>query len=163
MSWGHAVSKDLIHWKDLPVAIPEEKGIMIFSGSAVLDSKNTAGFGDAKHSAVQDQAMVAIYTGHTDSLQAQHLAYSNDGGISWTKYAGNPVLNLHKRDFRDPSVIWYEPGKEWIMSVSQPIEHQISFYASSNLKDWTCGSIWSPRRHQWGLGMSRFDASACSR
>ncbi len=141
MSWGHATSKDLIHWKELPVALAEEKGTMIFSGSAVLDKNNTAGFGNGKNT----QTLVAIYTGHTDTLQSQQLAFSNDDGLTWKKYAGNPVLNLHKKDFRDPNVFWYEPKKEWIMAVSQPNEHQISFYASSNLKEWKHLSDFGPK------------------
>jgi fructan beta-fructosidase len=147
MSWGHATSKDLVHWKELPVAIAEEKGTMIFSGSAVLDKNNTAGFANSK----TDQTLVAIYTGHTDTLQTQDLAFSNDDGLTWKKYAGNPVLNLHKKDFRDPNVFWYDAKKEWIMAVSQPNEHQISFYASSNLKQWNHLSDFGPRGDTSGV------------
>lgn len=141
MSWGHATSKDLIHWKELPVAIAEENGRMIFSGSAVYDINNSAGFATEK----KDKTLVAIYTGHTDTLQTQDLAFSNDDGLTWKKYAANPVLNLHKKDFRDPNVFWYEPKQEWIMAVSQPIEHQISFYASTNLKAWKLLSNFGPK------------------
>ena len=81
MSWSHAVSKDLLHWQHLPVALREENGVMMFSGSAVIDKKNTAGFGT--------DAMVAIYTGHTDTLQTQNLAYSNDAGRTFTKFNNN--------------------------------------------------------------------------
>ena len=140
MSWGHATSTDLIHWAELPVAILEENGKMIFSGSAVLDQNNTTGFSDKKNS----QPLVAIYTSHTDTLQAQHLAYSNDNGNTWKKYPNNPVLNLNKKDFRDPNVFWYEPGKYWIMAVSQPVEQQISFYKSVNLKNWEHLSEFGP-------------------
>jgi fructan beta-fructosidase len=65
-------------------------------------------------------------------------------GLTWKKYKGNPVLDLHKKDFRDPNVFWYEAGKKWVMAVSQPIEHQISFYASANLKDWKLLSNFGP-------------------
>ena len=99
MSWGHAVSPDLVHWQHLPLALAEENGVMIFSGSAVVDWKNTSGFGkDGK------PPLVAIYTGHYTEkpLQNQHIAYSNDKGRTWTKYAGNPVLDIGAKDFRDP-------------------------------------------------------------
>ncbi len=147
MSWGHATSKDLIHWKELPVALAEEKGVMIFSGSAVADKNNSAGFANSKES----KTLVSIYTGHTDTLQNQCLAFSNDEGLTWKKYAGNPVLDLHKKDFRDPNVSWYEPKKEWIMAVSQPNEHQISFYASPNLKDWQHLSDFGPKGDTSGV------------
>ena len=107
MSWGHAVSRDLLHWQELPVALPEENGIMIFTGSTVVDEHNTSGFClDAK------PCLVAVYTGHTPeaagrpALQTQNLAYSNDRGRTWTKYRANPVLNLNASDFRDPNVFW---------------------------------------------------------
>ena len=136
MSWSHAISKDLLHWQPLPIALKEENGVMIFSGSAVIDKKNTSGFGK--------NAMVAIYTGHTDTLQTQNIAYSNDGGRTFTKYSSNPVLNLHQKDFRDPNVFWYEKNNCWIMSVSHPNEHQIEFYQSSNLKNWKSLSLFGP-------------------
>ena len=138
MTWAHATSKDLLHWKQAPIALKEENGIMMFSGSAVWDKDNSSGFGKGT------SPLVAIYTGHTDTLQTQNLAYSVDGGTSWKKYTGNPVLDLHKKDFRDPNVFWYAPTKNWIMAVSQPIEHQISFYGSKNLKDWKHLSNFGP-------------------
>ncbi len=88
--------------------------------------------------------MVAIYTGHTDSLQTQNLAFSNDAGRTFTKYNKNPVLNLHKKDFRDPNVFWFEKNDCWIMSVSHPNEHQIEFYRSQNLKEWKSASKFGP-------------------
>jgi fructan beta-fructosidase len=141
MSWGHAVSPDLVHWEHLPIALQEENGVMIFSGSAVVDEHNTSGFGAGGR-----PPMVAIYTGHhTDRpLQNQHIAFSNDRGRTWTKYSGNPVLDLGKADFRDPKVFWHEPSGRWIMVVSLPVERRVSFYASPNLREWTHLSDFGP-------------------
>jgi sucrose-6-phosphate hydrolase SacC (GH32 family) len=133
MSWGHTVSSDLVHWKPLPVAIPETNGIMIFSGSAVVDWKNSSGFGKNGQ-----PPLVATYTGfrESDSVQYQCVAYSNDRGRTWTQYAGNPVLDLHMTEFRDPKVQWYEPAKCWLLAVCLSAEHKVQFYHSTNLKDW---------------------------
>ena len=141
MSWGHAVSPDMAHWEHLPVALYEEDGVMIFSGSAVVDWKNTSGFGRDG-----EPPLVAIYTGHYTEkpLQNQHIAYSTDRGRTWTKYAGNPVLDIGKRDFRDPKVMWHEPTAKWIMTVTLPTERKVSFYSSPNLKDWTHLSDFGP-------------------
>lgn len=141
MSWGHAVSRDLVSWEHLPLAIPEADGIMIFSGSAVVDWKNSSGFGrDGK------PPLVAIYTGHHTGrpLQTQNLAYSTDRGRTWTKYSGNPVLDLGEADFRDPKVFWHPPTRRWIMAVSWPVHRQIRLYASPNLKSWTHLSDFGP-------------------
>lgn len=139
MSWGHAESTDLFHWKTLPLAIPEDSSGMIFSGSAVYDSLNTSGLG-----ARGQRPLVAIYTRHQlqesapgQYIQSQNLAYSQDQGIHWIKYPGNPVLDLHHRDFRDPKVSWYAPRKEWIMVVSRASHKKVQFYRSSNLKQWS--------------------------
>jgi fructan beta-fructosidase len=139
MSWGHAVSKDLVHWQQLPVALSEENGTMIFTGSAVVDDKNTSGF-----CLGHKPCLVAVYTGHTPPIQTQNIAYSNDRGRSWTKYPGNPVLNLNMSDFRDPDVFWSSEGKDWIMAVSLPNDHKIQFYRSSNLKTWELASEFGP-------------------
>lgn len=139
MSWGHAVSRDLLTWEHLPLALPEENGIMIFSGSAVVDEKNTSGFGkDGK------PPMVAIYTAHTDTNQSQALAFSNDRGRTWTKYAGNPVLDIGAKDFRDPKVMWHEPSQRWIMTVAWSLERKVRFYSSPDLKTWTHLSDFGP-------------------
>ena len=103
MSWGHAVSRDLLHWEHLPVALREEDGVMIFSGSAVVDWHNTSGFCGPAATIVR--AWSPIYTGHGPGKQTQNLAYSNDRGRTWTKYAGNPVIDLGLKDFRDPKVV----------------------------------------------------------
>lgn len=141
MSWGHAVSPDMVHWKHLPLALPEADGVMIFSGSAVVDWHNTSGFGqDGK------PPMVAIYTGYntTNNLQYQCIAYSNDKGRTWTKYAGNPVINIHSENFRDPKVQWYEPTKSWLMTVSLSALHKVRFYSSKDIKHWTLLSEFGP-------------------
>jgi fructan beta-fructosidase len=139
MTWGHATSKDLLHWQHLPIAIKEENGIMAFSGSAVLDAKNSSGF-----SVNGAQPLVAIYTGHTETLQTQNLAFSNDKGLTWAKFKGNPVLDYHKKDFRDPNVFWYQPKQQWIMALSFPNEHQVGFFASKNLQQWQQISTFGP-------------------
>jgi fructan beta-fructosidase len=131
MSWGHAVSRDLVRWQHLPVAIPEDRGIMAFSGSAVVDAKNTAGFGTAGHT-----PLVAIYTGHLPGNQSQHLAFSNDRGRTWTMHAGNPVLDLKMADFRDPKVFWHAPTNRWLMVVALAAEKKVHFYASPDLQQW---------------------------
>ncbi len=139
MSWGHAVSRDLVHWEHLPVALYEENGVMIFSGCSVVDAKNTSGFGkDGKI------PIVAIYTGHQKGNQHQSLAYSLDNGRNWTKYLGNPVLDIQNADFRDPKVFWHEPTDQWVMIVALAIEKVIKIYGSKNLKDWEHLSDFGP-------------------
>ncbi|MCY8868443.1 GH32 C-terminal domain-containing protein [Bacillus inaquosorum] len=134
MHWGHAVSKDLVTWKHLPVALyPDEKGT-IFSGSAVVDRNNTSGFQTG-----EEKPLVAIYTQDREGHQVQSIAYSNDKGRTWTKYAGNPVIpNPGKKDFRDPKVFWYEKEKKWVMLLAAG--DRILIYTSKNLKQWTYAS-----------------------
>lgn len=139
MSWGHAVSRDLVHWKHLPLALAEEDGVMIFSGSAVVDARNTSGFGTTNQ-----PAMVAIYTAHRTGNQSQALAYSIDRGRTWKKYPGNPIIDLGKANFRDPKVFWHEDSRRWIMAVSLATEKKIQFYASKNLKQWELQSEFGP-------------------
>ena len=145
MSWGHAVSPDLVHWEELPVALAEEDGIMIFTGSTVVDEHNTSGFCLAGK-----PCMVAVYTGHTPRagngkpLQTQNLAYSNDRGRTWTKYAANPVLNLNLPDFRDPHVLWSAAARRWVMAVALPNDHKVLIYGSADLKHWERLSEFGP-------------------
>ncbi len=146
MSWGHAVSTDLVHWEHLPVALEMEDGVMIFSGSAVVDRDNSSGLCESA-----DGCLIAIYTAHTDEMQNQAIAYSNDKGRTWTKYKGNPVLDLGKKDFRDPKVFWYEPEQKWVMAVALPQEHQIQFYTSINLKEWKLMSAFGPQGFVEGI------------
>jgi fructan beta-fructosidase len=138
MHWGHAVSKDLLNWQHLPIALyPDEHG-MIFSGSAVVDKNNTAGFGE--------DAIVAIFTHSKDYVQCQSLAYTTDSGRTWTKYIGNPVLVAPEDtpDFRDPKVFWYgaQDAGHWIMCLA--VRDRIMFYTSSDLIHWTHSGEFGP-------------------
>lgn len=133
MHWGHAVSKDLIHWTELPDALfPDHLGTM-FSGSAVIDYDNTAGFNKGKI-----PAMVAAYTAASSAKQVQGIAYSLDNGRTFTKYDKNPVIDSKaewdSQDTRDPKVFWYAPSKHWVMVLNERDGHSI--YTSANLKDW---------------------------
>ena len=133
MHWGHAVSKDLIHWEELPDALyPDHLGGM-FSGSAVIDYDNTAGYNKG-----QAPAMIAAYTAASSEKQVQCIAYSLDKGRTFTKYAGNPVIDSkhiwNSQDTRDPKVFRYTPGNHWVMVLNERDGHSI--YTSANLKDW---------------------------
>ena len=130
MSWGHAVSTDMVHWEHLPVAmLPDNLG-QIFSGGAVVDWDNSAGFNTA-----ENEGLIAIFT-HAGSQQRQSIAYSTDEGQTWTKYSGNPVLpNPGIADFRDPQVFWHEPTAKWVMTLAA--FDRIKFYSSPDLKSWT--------------------------
>ena len=141
MSWGHAVSEDLISWEELPVAIPDDATHAIFSGSAVVDYFNTTGFGT-----LDNPPMVAIYTSHKhdDTHQTQALAFSLDEGLTWEKYEGNPVLDLQMDHFRDPKVFWDRVTESWLMSVALPKDRKVSFYSSTNLKEWKHLSDFGP-------------------
>jgi levanase/fructan beta-fructosidase len=135
MSWGHATSRDLVHWKHLPIAIPEKIDVdttWIFSGCAVWDAYNSSGF------CKKGGCLVAVYTADQPDLkkESQFIAYSNDGGLTYTNYTGNPVIDLQKKDFRDPNVTWNDELKKWVMAVALPTDYKVRFYASDNLKEW---------------------------
>jgi fructan beta-fructosidase len=143
MSWGHAVSRDLVHWQPLPLALSEENGVTIFSGSTVVDWHNTSGFCRATGREVPS-CLVAIYTGHSDKLQTQNLAYSNDRGRTWTKYEQNPVIDLHLSSFRDPKLFWHEGTHKWVMVTVLASQHKVRFFGSADLKHWNALSEFGP-------------------
>ena len=139
MSWGHAVSGDLFRWQHLPVALPEIGAVMVYSGSAVVDRGNTSGFGRDG-----EPPLIAIYTSRTETDQTQSIAYSNDRGRTWTRYAGNPVLDVEDPAFRDPKVFWHEGTQRWVMAVVLAEQRKVSLYGSPDLKDWTHLSDFGP-------------------
>jgi len=142
MSWGHAVSEDLMHWKELPLAISHDDNEMVFSGSVVVDHQNTTGFGTEAN-----PPMVAVYTSNPKAVadQNQSLAYSLDRGRTWTKYDGNPVLDIENKEFRDPKVQWHAPTQSWLMTVVKATERKVAFYSSPDLKTWTHLSDFGPK------------------
>lgn len=138
MHWGHSVSRDLVHWEHLDPAIARDPMGHIFSGSTIVDTRNSAGFGK--------NAIIAFYTSHSvrdgKQVQVQCMAYSKDNGRTFTKYKGNPVVTPFDglENFRDPKIFWYEPTKSWYMIVSA--DKNMRFYQSKNLKKWTYVSQW---------------------
>lgn len=138
MHWGHAVSKDLIHWQQKPIALYPDSIGYIYSGSAVVDKNNTSGLGKYGQA-----PLVAVFTSHNpvrekahrNDYENQSLAFSLDDGRTWKKYDHNPVLkNPGITDFRDPKVMWYEPSKKWIMTLAT--KNKVTFYSSPDLKKW---------------------------
>lgn len=140
MSWGHAVSSDLVHWKHLPLAIPEKKDRMAFSGCVVVDKENVSGLSDDG-----SPILVSIYTGYrqSDGWQAQFLAYSLDRGRTWKDYSEKPILDISSTDFRDPNVFPY--GDEWRMVIALPTERKVQIYSSKDLKSWEYLSEFGPQ------------------
>lgn len=140
MTWGHSTSTDLVNWQHHPAAIEPDGLGAIFSGSSVLDPANTSGAGS--------DAIVSLYTSAADS-QVQSLAVSHDNGMTFRKYAGNPVITLDS-EARDPNMFWYEPNKEWVLVLAHALEHEMLIYTSPNLKDWTM-------RSRFGKGLGSQD------
>ncbi len=152
MHWGHATSKDMIHWKHQPIALYPDSLGLIFSGSAVWDKKNTSGFGTS-----ETPPMVAIYTYHLMEgeqtgrmdFQTQGIAYSLDHGLQWEKYNRNPVIkNEGIKDFRDPKVFWDDTTSQWILALVAG-DH-VKFYRSPNLKDWKLLSTFGENKGSHG-------------
>lgn len=125
MTWGHSTSTDLIHWTFQGAPIEADAWGTVFSGSAVVDHNNTAGFGKG--------AVVAMYTSAGEN-QTQSIAYSNDNGQTFTKYDGNPVLTSNTPDYRDPHVFWNEDIKRWNMIMAEG--QHMDIYSSADLKEW---------------------------
>ncbi|MBL8204596.1 MAG: glycoside hydrolase family 32 protein [Blastocatellia bacterium] len=142
-SWGHAVSTDLVRWQHLGVALKEENGVEMYSGSVVVDGNNSSGFCQSANPP-DKSCLVAIYTAHTPTKEAQHLAFSNDRGRTWTKYASNPALDIGSQDFRDPKVFWHTASNQWVMVVAVPNEKKVRLYGSANLKAWKMLSEFGP-------------------
>ena len=148
LSWGHASSPDLLHWTPQPLALteyqnPDGSNTMIFSGSAVADPDNTSGLFPAG----MKDGLLAFYTGHVERpgvvlAQHQNLATSRDHGLSWQRYAANPVLDIGSKEFRDPKVFWYAPQHKWVMATVKADRQQVYFYESKNLTQWTYLSRW---------------------
>ena len=139
MHWGHAVSKDLIHWTHMPISLYPDSLGLIFSGSAVVDKMNTSGFGSR-----ENPPLVAVYTYHSQAkeksgrtdYQYQGIAYSTDDGQTWNKYEGNPVLeNQGIKDFRDPKVFYHEESSNWVMILA--VKDHVELWGSENLKEWS--------------------------
>nr|WP_321410440.1 glycoside hydrolase family 32 protein [uncultured Carboxylicivirga sp.] len=152
MHWGHASSTDLFHWEHHPIALYPDSLGNIFSGSAVIDHNNTAGFGK--------DAMVAIFTYHNDSIwakgfkntESQGIAFSMDEGITWTKYKSNPILNNNgEQDFRDPKVFWNRETELWQMVLA--VGDHIRIFSSPNLLDWKFESNFKPNETSEPLGV----------
>jgi fructan beta-fructosidase len=147
MSWGHAASRDLVHWGKFPVALLEGDDVMNFNGTVVEDPKNTSGFcGEVPKGS--PSCLVAVYTGNSkpkgEERQNQNLAYSRDGGMTWTKYNKNPVLDFLLKDFRDPKVFWHEPSQSWVMVVMLADQHVVQIFRSPDLKHWKAASKFGP-------------------
>ena len=136
--WGHAISRDLVHWTQVEDALTPDALGPIWSGSAVVDWNNTSGFGSPGK-----PPLIALYTaagGKSPESQGhdftQCLAYSADHGRTWTKYARNPVLPQVRGGNRDPKVIWDAPTHQWLMALFLDGDH-FGLFTSPNLTSWS--------------------------
>ncbi|BCM88343.1 levanase [Abditibacteriota bacterium] len=143
--WGHAVSRDLVHWTELPWPMKGGDGsFAYYTGSAVVDKNNTAGFGP--------NSMVAVYSMHRGSDGKETVGLSSSQNYTdFNYYGGNPVINENSTDFRDPQVFWYAPTNKWIMVIALPGLHVLHFYSSSDLKTWQYLSDFGPMGAQGTL------------
>lgn len=132
--WGHATSEDLYHWENQKIALwPFNETTYVYSGGAVVDTNNTSGFFPN-----QTDGVIAMYTiAAAFGLQTQNIAYSRDGGYTFTTYAQNPVIDIGSTQFRDPQITWHEPTQRWVVVLARASEFAIEFYTSQNLIDWT--------------------------
>ena len=163
ISWGHATSTDLVTWQEQDVAIWATDDEMAFSGSAVVDSQNTSGLAGPG-----ETALVAVYTSAarpragSPGIQSQSLAYSVDSGATWTRYAGNPVLDIGSTEFRDPKVFWFDaetaadgsPGEgqgHWVMVAVEAVDRRVVLYTSPDLLSWTYASAFGPAHATGGV------------
>jgi len=143
ISWGHATSADGVHWTEHAVALPCTDTQMVFSGTVVVDAHNTSGLAPAGFAG---RLLVALYTGfdRATQVQSQHLAYSLDGGFSFQRYTGNPVLDIGSKEFRDPKVFWHAPTGRWVMLLVRALEQQMVVYTAPDLVHWTERSRFGP-------------------
>ncbi|MDE7396993.1 MAG: glycoside hydrolase family 32 protein [Muribaculum sp.] len=139
-SWGAASTDDLVHWREInrDAILGRPEGIAPFTGSVVVDRDNTAGEGAGTYT--------AVFTSfdRDSKIQAQVVAFSDDGGDTFQYYEGNPVIDISSTEFRDPTVIWYPEGQKWIMAVAKALDKKVSFYESPDLKQWTWLSDFGP-------------------
>lgn len=138
--WGHAISTDLLTWKDQPIAVPDTIDGQAYTGCAVLDRDNSSGLFPNAHGT----NIAALYTRSLPTRQSQYLAFSTNNGQSFEEYPGNPVLNIDSPNFRDPQVLYHEPTRKWVMALAEVEKHQIGFYGSTDLIHWTHLSNFGP-------------------
>lgn len=130
MTWGHSTSPDLVNWTHHPAAIEPDGLGTIFSGSSVVDRNNTSGFGK--------DAVIALYTS-ADASQIQSMAHSSDNGMTFTKFAGNPVITLDS-EARDPNMFWHQESGQWVLTLAHALDHEMLIFTSPDLRNWTLQS-----------------------
>lgn len=152
MSWGHATSRDLLRWQEHPLALRHTEEEAVFSGSVVVDHGRTSGLGDES-----DAPLVALYTSAWTAAspragtQSQSLAHSEDGGLTWTRHPGNPVLDRASADFRDPKVFRHEASGAWVMVAVEAVHRQVVVYRSRDLLGWELASTFGPAGRTEGV------------